>query len=125
MVEPREKKEFTKTVISQLDELETKHPKTYWKLVNSLKDDSHSESPEKSIDSNTWHVCFENLISVDDKFKDRCDMLDKTLEISNEITFNLLDSTIKEREFQDNISKRHNNKATGSNRFRYNKKRNA
>ena len=47
------KKNFTKTVISQLDELETKDPKTYWKLVNSLKDESESESPEKSIDSNT------------------------------------------------------------------------
>ena len=47
------KKKITKTVISQLDELETKYPKTYWKLVNSLKDDSNSESPEKSIDSKT------------------------------------------------------------------------
>ena len=100
-------------MISQLDELETKDPKTYWKLVNSLKDESDSESPEKSIDSNTWHDYFVNLNSVEDKFKDRCDILDKKLETSNEVTFNLLDSTIKEKEIQDNISKLHNNKATG------------
>ena len=62
-----------------------------------------------------WHAndYFVNLNSVEDKFKDRCDILDKKLETSNEVTFNLLDSTIKDKEIQDNISKLHNNKATG------------
>ena len=48
------KKVFTKTIISQLDDLETKNPKQYWKLVNSLKEDSHSNSPEKSIETDSW-----------------------------------------------------------------------
>ena len=33
------KKNFKKSIIKQLDELETKDPKQYWKLVNSLKGD--------------------------------------------------------------------------------------
>ena len=107
------KKSFNKLVISQLDDLETKDPKAYWKLVNSLKEDSHSNSPEKSIDTDTWHDYFENLNSVNEKYTERTKVLDGKLRNFETATFNLLDCTIKEKEIRDSSSKLHNNKATG------------
>ena len=107
------KKSFTQTVISQLDDLETKDPKTYWKLVNSLKEDSQSDSPEKSIESDTWYNYFENLNTVNEKYTERTNLLDENLKKTNNTFFNLLDSTIKEKEIQVSASKLNNNKATG------------
>ena len=108
------KKKITKSIISQLEDLETKDPKTYWKLVNSLKDgDSHSDGPEKSVESDKLYNYFENLNSVEEKYTERIKIIEENLKNSNTVTFNFLDNIIKDKEIQESISKLHNNKATG------------
>ena len=82
------RKKFTKSIISQLDDLETKYPKTYWKLVNSLKDgDSHPDGPEKSIESDKRYNYFENLNSVDEKYTERIKIIEENLKNLNTVTF--------------------------------------
>ena len=108
------KKNFTKSIISQLDDLETKDPKTYWILVNSLKDeDSHSDGPEKSTESDKRCNYFENLNSVEGKYTERIKIIEENLKKSNTVTFNFLVNIIKDKKIQESISKLHNNKATG------------
>lgn len=109
------KKNFTRTVISQLDTLETKDPKAYWQLVNSLKEDNQTKSrPEMSIEPNSWYEYFQNLNSVKTKFNERTAELNEFLANGNESkTFNMLDSNIKDKEILQSVRKLKNNKATG------------
>ena len=61
--------------------IETKDPKAYWKLVNSLKDeDSHSDGPEKSVESDKWYNYFENLNSVDEKYTKRIKIIEENVK---------------------------------------------
>ena len=108
------KKNNVKQNTEQLDELETKDPKQYWKLANSLKDDDNQTSgPELGIDSDSWSDYFQNLNSVQDKFKSRVDDLNKILKNDNKTTFNFLDVVIKQSEISNSISKLKSNKASG------------
>ena len=107
-------KNVKKKIIGQLDELETKDPKQYWKLVNSLKDvDNQTSGPELGIDSDSWSDYFQNLNSVQDKFKSRVDDLDKILKNNNKTTFNFLGVVVKQSEISNSISKMKSNKASG------------
>lgn len=108
------KKNFTKLVMSQLDDLETKDPKAYWKLVNSLKnEDSQSDGPEKSVETEQWHDYFQTLNTVNDKFTERIKTIEEVLAAQNTRTFTLLDSVIKDKEILLSVSTLHNNNATG------------
>ena len=45
------RKNYTKSIFSKLDDLETNDPKTYWNLVNSLKaEQENTDGPELAID---------------------------------------------------------------------------
>ena len=108
------KKNFKKKIIEQLDELETKDPKQYWKLVNSLKEDNEPAfGPELAIDSDSWSDYFQNLHSIQDKFTSRVEDLDRILKEDNNNTFSLLDVLIKQSEISNSISKLKSNKASG------------
>ena len=107
------KKNFKKSIIKQLDELETKDPKRYWTLVSSLKeDDDQTCSPELGIDSDSWYDYFKNLNSVQDKFNVRVKELDKIVTNDKNETFNLLDLIIKQSEISNSMAKLKNNKAS-------------
>ena len=69
------KKHFKQSILNKLDSLEKDDPKTYWNLVNSLKDEQQS-SPESSIDSDTWIDHFTSLNSVQSKYDERINALD-------------------------------------------------
>ena len=109
------KKHYTKSILGKLDELECNDPKSYWNLVNSLKNENENTSkPETSIDAETWFEYFQKLNSVKTKFHDRLESLHQFLTNPNQTrTFNLLDTLIKEKEIFNCISKLKNNKAFG------------
>ena len=109
------RKNYTKSVFSKLDDLETNDPKTYWNLVNSLKaEQENSDGPELAIDTNTWYDHFRNLNTVKSKFDERLNELNQILKTNKQIkTFTLMDSVIKDKEIQSSISKLKNNKSSG------------
>lgn len=109
------KKHFTKNLFSKLDDLESSDPKTYWNLVNSLKNENNeTNGPESNIDTSTWYEYFQNLNSIKSKFNAKVENLNQILSNSNNIkTFNLLDTIIKDKEILNSISKLKNNKASG------------
>ena len=48
------KKHYTKNILGKLDELKCNDPKSYWNLVNSLKNETENTSkPETNIDADT------------------------------------------------------------------------
>ena len=105
------KTNFKKSIIKQLDELETKDPKQYWKLVNSLnEDDDQTCSPELGIDSDTRSDYLKDLNSVQDKFSARIEKLYKIVKNDKNATFNLLDLIVKRSE--NSIAKLKNNKVS-------------
>ena len=107
------KKNLKKSIIKQLDELETKVPKQYWKLVSSLKeDDDQTCGPELGTDSTSWSDYFKKLNSVQDKFNVRVEELDKIVKNDKNETFNLLDLIIKQSEISNLMAKLKNNKAS-------------
>ena len=109
------RKNYTKSVFSKLDDLETNDPKTYWNLVNSLKaEQENSDGPELAIDTNTWYDHFRNLNTVKSKFDERLNELNQILKTNKQNkTFTLMDSVIKDKEIQSSISKLKNNKSSG------------
>ena len=109
------KKHYTKNILGKLDELECNDPKSYWNLVNSLKNETENTSrPETSIDADTWFEYFQKLNSVKTNFHDRLESLNQFLTSSDQTrTFNLLDTIIKEKESINCVSKLKNNKASG------------
>ena len=109
------KKHYTKTLFAKLDDLESNDPKTYWNLVNSLKNENeNSNSPEMGIDSTIWYEYFKKLNSVKNKFENRLGALNEIITNTDEIrTFTPLDAVIKDKEILNCISKLKNNKACG------------
>lgn len=109
------KKHFHQTVLSQLDDLQSKDPKTYWKLVNSLKDDdSKHNNQEKSIHPDTWQNYFKGLNTINTTHNERLKTIEENLKQFCIPTFDFdLDVTIKDKEILESSRKLHNNKATG------------
>ena len=69
-----------------MDDLESNDPKTYWKLVNSLKNENENlKSPEMGIDSNTWYEYFQKLYSVKNNFENRLGAFDEIITNTDEI----------------------------------------
>ena len=56
------KKEWTSTMIAKLEEIETKDPKEYWKIVNELRENKKSET---SFNTKTFSDFFQDLFSAD------------------------------------------------------------
>ncbi|MEW8548121.1 MAG: endonuclease/exonuclease/phosphatase family protein, partial [Candidatus Thiodiazotropha sp.] len=112
------KKHLKQTILNKLDALEKEDPKSYWRLVNSLKDEE-SSTPESSINSETWSDYFSNLNSLDPKHLERSNAIKNMvqhLEQKNR-TFSEIDVKITEREIIDAISSLKMNKAPGLDRI--------
>ena len=109
------RKNYTKSIFSKLDDLESNDPKAYWSLVNSLKNEQENHNgPELAIGPNTWYEHFRNLNSVKSKFDERLDQLNQVLKNDKQTkTFTLMDAIIKDEEIKNSISKLKNNKSSG------------
>lgn len=111
------KKHFKQSILNKLDSLEKEDPKTYWNLVNSLKEEQKS-SPESSIDSDTWIDYFASLNSVNLHHVERVNALNEMVKnLENNKTFSELDSRITIEEIKIAISSLKTNKAAGLDRI--------
>ena len=56
------KREWTNNMIAKLEDIETKDPKEYWKIVNELRENKKSET---SFNTKTFSDFFQDLFSAD------------------------------------------------------------
>lgn len=111
------KKHFKQSILNQLDSLEKGDPKTYWNLVNTLKENP-AENPESAIESDTWHEYFSALNSVNPNHQGRVnDIAEKVKELETSKTFSNLDYRITETEIRTAIKQLKTNKAPGLDRI--------
>ncbi|XP_063442678.1 uncharacterized protein LOC134722974 [Mytilus trossulus] len=93
---------------------ELNNPKLYWNLINDLKDTKKHDENYSTIDSSTWFSHFQNLNTLQDKFKARLEELQKQLDKLETVKcFNELDISIKDTEISKALAKLKPNKSPG------------
>ena len=110
------KRLFIKNIVTKLDKLQNKDPKSFWKLINELHNINHKEidDPTSSISPGEWINYYKQLNSskvpklVEETFKD---LLNKNEKWK---TFSELDYTITEKEIIEATNKLKNGKAAGT-----------
>jgi benzoyl-CoA reductase/2-hydroxyglutaryl-CoA dehydratase subunit BcrC/BadD/HgdB len=103
-------KNFKKSILSQLDNLNNNNPKAYWKLIESLKD---KDSLPLSKDDFFNH--FKSLNAPQEEFKQQLLNLEQKLLLKEKesLNFNELDFNISEDEVLSAIKKLKRNKSGG------------
>ncbi len=69
---------FKACILSKLDDLQTDNPKSYWHLINSLKEDDQNDKV-KSVDASDWYEYFKDLNTIPNSCKNRLKQLDSQL----------------------------------------------
>lgn len=111
------KKEYTQNILDSLDKLQTKDPKQYWQLVNSLCEGTKNDNFANSINGNTWFDYFSNLSTVSEQYAKRIEEIE--IKIQDMIkgmkytSFSSLDFKISARELQMAFSKLKPNTSAG------------
>ena len=103
-------KNFKKSILSQLDNLNNNNPKAYWKLIESLKD-----KDSLPLSKNDFFNHFKSLNAPQEEFKQQLLNLEQKLLLKEKesLNFNELDFNISEDEVLSAIKKLKRNKSGG------------
>ena len=90
-------KNFKKSILSQLDNLNNNNPKAYWKLIESLKDKDNDALP---LSKDEFFNHFKSLNAPQKVFKQQLLNLEQKLLLKEKesLNFNELDFNISEDE---------------------------
>ena len=106
-------RQYKNNMLKELDQLHEENPKTYWKIINDLKNDGAVQD-SNCISPSVWLTHFKNLNEVKDHFSQRIKELEMKLEsLENIKCFNELDFPITESEISDAMLKIKLNKSPG------------
>ena len=105
-------KNFKKSILSQLDNLNKNNPKAYWKLIESLKDKDNDSLP---LSKDECFNYFKSLNAPQKEFKQQLLNLEQKLLLKEKesLNFNELDFNISEDEVLSAIKKLKRNKSDG------------
>ena len=105
-------KNFKKSILSQLDNLNNNNPKAYWKLIESLKDKDNDALP---LSKDEFFNHFKSLNAPQKVFKQQLLNLEQKLLLKEKesLNFNELDFNISEDEVLSAIKKLKKNKSGG------------
>jgi hypothetical protein len=106
-------RQYNNNMLKELDQLHEENTKTYWKIINDLKNDGAVQD-SNCISPSVWLTHFKNLNEVNDHFSQRIIELEMKLEsLENIKCFNELDFPITESEISNAILKIRLNKSPG------------
>ncbi|XP_063426826.1 uncharacterized protein LOC134710401 [Mytilus trossulus] len=106
-------KEYKKSLVEQLQNLHDDNPKSYWKLINDLKNNDNKDH-SSAVAPSVWVSHFNGLYQLHESFKERVAKLEKKLDnLEKNVCFNNLDKLITEKEISFAISKLRCNKSPG------------
>ena len=54
-------RQFRENLITKLDDLKTSNPQSYWKLLESLKDDKYKDNTAENIEMAEWELYLKKL----------------------------------------------------------------
>ena len=108
-------RQFKENLITKLDDLKTSNPQSYWKLLESLKDDKYKDNSAENIEMAEWELYFKKL---NENCKDNDENILHELEqLERQPNFNELDFEIKPREITKAIQHIKQSKAPGMDRI--------
>ena len=108
-------RKFKQDILDKLDNLQENDPKSYWKLLDELKNktNNNKEKPENNISPKEWKEYFENLNTIKYQNQELEEMKQKLNSVENDTVFNELDYTISSDEISKAIKSLKNSKACG------------